>query len=192
MRDQWEDWFQPGETLLWEGSPAPGFRNYLQNVFFTAFGIPFLGAGIVVIGIGLGSLSGLSGTWNLSTVALGVFLIAFGIPFVVVGAGMVFGSWVHDYLRPTRIRYALTNRNGYVASRMWKRSLDVLPIRKDSRIEIEENRDGTITIWFHFEQGLDSDGDRQITRKGFETLTDGHEVYRRIRNLQTGLTVDPA
>lgn len=179
--DRWEDWFQPGETLLWEGAPAPGFRNIPQNLFFTAFGIPFLGAGLFVSGMGLGNLLGFTNDWTPWHLAIGVFLTAFGLPFITVGAGMVFGPWVHDYLRPKRIRYALTDRNGYVASRMWKRTMDVLPVRKSTRIETEEHRDGTMTVWFHFDQTLDGDDDRRTEKKGFESLSDGHEVYRLLR-----------
>lgn len=179
MSERWEDWFQPGETLIWEGRPAPGFRNILQSLFLTAFGTPFLGAGLVTSGMGLGYLFGLVEAWH---VGLGIILTAFGIPFIAVGAGMVFGPWLHEYLRPTRVRYALTDRNGYVASRMWKRTMDVLPIRKSTRIETEEHRDGTMSVWFHFEHRLDSNGDRQTDRKGFECLRDGHEVYRLLRS----------
>lgn len=181
MSDRWEDWFQPGETLLWEGAPAPGFRNVLQGLFFTAFGLPFLGAGLFVSGMGLGYLLGFAPDWNAWHLAIGVFLTAFGIPFIAVGAGMVFGPWLYEYLRPQRIRYALTDRNGYVASRMWKRTMDVLPLRRVARIETEEHRDGSLSIWFHFEHSRDSDGDMQTTKKGFECLADGHAVLRLLR-----------
>ena len=187
MHDRWQDWFQPGETLLWEGGPARGFRHIPRNIFFSAFGIPFLGAGLFTSGMGVGYLLGLGSVWNAG---LGVILGAFGIPFIAVGAGMVFGPWLDEYLKPDRVRYALTDKNGYIASRLWKRNMEVLPIRKETQIEMEEHRDGTLTVWFHFEHTRDSDGDKQTTKKGFEALADGHDVYRRIRNLQAGLTVD--
>lgn len=191
MSDRWEDWFQPGETLLWEGAPSPGIRNLMQNVFFTVFGLPFLAAGLFVSGLGLGYFFGFAPNWNAWHLAIGAFLALFGLPFIGAGAGMALGPWVHDYLRPRRIRYALSDRCGYVASRMWKRSMDVLPIRA-TRIETEEHRDGTLSVWFHFEQHRDSDGDTQTAKKGFEALADGHDVYRMIRNLQDGLATDPA
>lgn len=184
MSDRWEDYFEPGETLLWQGAPAPGFRNLLQNIFFTAFGIPFLGAGLFVSGMGLGYLFGFAEGWTPWHLALGVIMAAFGMPFIAVGIGLVFGPWLHEYLRPMRIRYALTDRNGYIASRMWKRTMDVLPIRPDGRIETEQHSDGTMSIWFHMETFKDSDGDTQTTKKGFEALSDGQEVFQTIRKLQ--------
>lgn len=185
--DRWEDWFQPGETLLWEGAPVPGVRNFFQNAFFTVFGIPFLGAGIFVSGLGLGYFFGFVPDWNIWHIAIGIFLTAFGVPFIGAGGAMVFGPWVHDFLRPRRIRYALTDRNGYVASRLWKRTMEVLPLRADTRLETEEHRDGTMTIWFFFESSLDSDGDRQTTKKGFEALRDGHEVFTMLRGLLSAM-----
>ena len=186
MADRWEDWFEPGETLLWEGAPAPGFRKIPQGIFFTAFGIPFLGGGLFVSGLGLGYLFGFAGDWSPWHAGLGIVLGAFGVPFMAVGAGMVFGPWVHDYLKPRRVRYALSDRNAYIASRMWKRSMDVLPIQSDMRIETEEHRDGTMSVWFRVDAYKDSDGDVHATRKGFEALTDGHAVYRTLRRLQAG------
>lgn len=183
MADRWEDWFEPGETLIWEGSPAPGFRHVLRNLFFTAFGIPFFGAGLFVSGMGLGYLLGFAEDWNVWHVALGIVLAAFGVPFIAVGAGMVFGPWLDEYLKPSRVRYALTDRNGYVASRLWKRGLEVLPLRAGTRVEYEEHTDGTGSVYFYFEDYRDSDGDRRSEKKGFEKLAEGHEVYQRIRGL---------
>lgn len=191
MSELWQDWFQPGEELLWEGAPAPGIRNPIGNAFITVFGIPFLGAGVFVSGLGLGYLFGFAPGWNPWHLAIGVFLTAFGIPFIAAGAGMVFGPWLTEYLRPRRIRYAITQRNAYVASRMWGRKMEVLPIRPGVHIETEEHRDGTMSLWFHFDKYTDSDGDKQISKKGFEALRDGREVYRQIRNLQSHSTLEP-
>lgn len=190
MAERWEDWFVPGETLLWEGAPAPGIRKPFLNIFFGIFGLPFLGAGLFVSGLGLGYLLGFMENWSPWHLALGVFLAAFGVPFIIAGGGMVFGTWTHDYLRPRRVRYALSNKNGYVASRFWDRKMEVFPIDESARIETQSHSDGTTSIWFHFQHRRDSDGDDHIDKKGFEALADGEEVYRMIRNLKAGLPVD--
>ena len=184
MTDRWENWFQPGEELIWQGAPSPGYRNILASLFLSVFGIPFLGAGLFASGMGLGYLFGFATDWERWHIALGFVVTAFGIPFIAVGAGLVFGPWVYQYLRPTRIRYALSEENGYIANRMWKRNMVVLPIRPDARIETEEHRDGSMDIWFHFENYRDSEGDKRTEKKGFESLADGHEVYRLIREIQ--------
>ena len=187
MRDRWEDWFQPGEVLIWEGAPQPMVRSLFQGLFFTAFGLPFLGAGLFVSGMGLGYLFGFADDWSLWHIALGIFLTAFGVPFIAVGAGMVFGPWVYAYLSPRRFRYALSNRNGYIASRLWTRKMEVLPIRADTRIETETHKNGCMSIWFYAEHYKDSDGDDASKRKGFVALEDGMDVYRLIRAQQDRL-----
>lgn len=189
MFERWEDWFQPGETLLWEGRPASGLRHIPRNIFFTAFGIPFLGAGLFCSGLGLGYIFNFATVWNLP---LGIVLFAFGLPFIAVGCAMVFGGWVEEYLKPRRVRYALTDRNAYIASRMWKRNMEVLALRPGTDIEVEEHRDGTVSLFFHFDSYKDSDGDRRTDKKGFEALADGRAVYAllrdRLSNLESEVT----
>lgn len=180
MADRWEDWFQPGETLLWEGAPAPGFRQIPRNILLGLFGLPFLGAGLFTCYFGLSQMIG----GGIGGFVAGIFITAFGAIFVVVGGAMVFGTWLEEILAPRRTRYALTNRNGYIATRTFKRAMQVLPIRPDARVETQENMDGTMTVYFHFETTRDSDGDQIVDKKGFEGLADGYEVYRLIRDIQ--------
>ncbi len=188
MAERWEDWFQPGEKLLWQGAPAPGQWNILRNLFLTAFGIPFLSAGLFVSSMGLGYFFSPDRSIEF---LLGVVLFAFGIPFIAVGGGMVFGTWISDWMTPTHTRYALTTRAGYIAKRLWKRNLEVLPIQQDMLIEFEEGRRGTGSVYFHFETDIDSDGDKSSTRKGFEGINDAQAVYRLLRELKSGNVPDP-
>jgi hypothetical protein len=181
MRNRWEDWFQPGEMLLWEGAPSPGFRQIPRNILLGLFGLPFLGAGLFTCYFGLTQI--FSG--NLGGLVAGIFVGAFGSIFVLVGGAMVFGTWLEEILAPRHIRYALMNRNGYIASRTFGRKMEVLPIHSDTRVETQENSDGTLSVYFHFETARDSDGDQRTDKKGFERLANGHDVYRVIRDLQS-------
>lgn len=178
--ERWEDWFDAGETLLWQGAPKPGIVHWLRNIGITAFGIPFLCAGLFCAAAGLRFLVKLT----LGDLAFGVFLTAFSVPFVVVGGVMVFGPWVADVLVPQRTRYALTNKAGYEATRYWGRKMDVFPIKPETRIELIQHRYGASSVHFHFEEKLDSDGDQSVTKKGFADIADGEKVYRLVRNAQ--------
>jgi len=184
--ERWEDWFDDGEKLLWQGAPKLGVIHWGRNILFTAFGIPFLGAGLVCAAMGLGYLAKLT----LGDVALGVFLAAFSVPFVAVGGAMVFGTWVSDYIVPRRTRYALTNKAGYVATSYWGRKMDVFPIRAGTRVELEQQRNGAASVHFHFETTRDSDGDLSTEKKGFSDIEDGQTVYRLIRDAQAALEAD--
>lgn len=188
MKDAWKDWFQKDEFLVWEGAPALGQWHWVRNSLLSAFGFPFLSAGLFVSGMGLGQIFAFGGLWDIG---LGLFLTAFGVPFMAVGAGLVFGTWLHDYLTPRRTRYALSNRAGYVATRFWHRNMDVIPLTPDTHVEMSETRKGVATIHFSFHPYTDSDGDQQIRKKGFEGIADGRIVYGLIRALKAGEEVTP-
>ena len=47
----WQDYFQPGEQLLWDGAPKPGIHGKPRIIFLTIFGLPFLVIGIVFFAI---------------------------------------------------------------------------------------------------------------------------------------------
>jgi hypothetical protein len=176
--NRWEDWFSSGEKLLWQGAPRIGVVHWGRNIFFTAFGIPFLGFGLLAVGMGLRHLAALT----VGDFFFGVFITAFSVPFTAVGGAMVFGCWIADYIQPRRTRYALTNKAGYIATNYWGRKMDVFPLRVGSNVELEEHRNGTSSVHFHFERKRDSDGDLQTEKKGFTDIEDGQTVYRLIRD----------
>jgi len=188
MKDTWEDWFQKDERLLWQGAPAPGQWNWVRNILFMVLGLPFLGAGLFTAGMGMGHIFSLQSIWEFG---LGLFLAAFSVPFILVGIAMVFGTWIQDILKPSRTRYALTNRAGYIATQFWKRNMDIIPIQPDTEVEVQEGRKETMTIFFGFDHYTDSDGDRQTRKKGFEDIMNGRAVYRLIRAIKAGEEVSP-
>lgn len=179
MAERWDDWFDEGETLLWQGQPE-NVRHWV-SLLISLMGGPFLLAGLFIAANGLRMLgaAGAPGEYGF-----GIFLTLFSLPFISVGFVMVFGVWVLDFLAPKRTRYALTNKAGYVATSFWNRKMDVFPIMPDIRVELIEHRRGTSTIYFHFEEKLDSDGDQLTSKKGFTDIADGKEVYRIVRDLQ--------
>lgn len=180
--ERWEDWFDDSEKLLWQGVPASGVVHWIRNIFMSAFGIPFLIAGLTSAGLGVRYISDLS----VGNILFGIFLAAFSVPFIGIGGGMFFGPWVADYVVPKRTKYALTTKAGYVATQYWGRNMDVFPVRPEIRIELAQHRNGLSTVHFHFEEKLNSDGDQTMTKKGFTDIADGEAVYRLIRDVQSG------
>ena len=188
MSEAWEDWFEKDERLLWQGAPAPGQWHWIRNITLTVAGAPFAIAGFYVSGMGLGQVLTMTGIGSL---LIALFLTAFGVPFIAVGLLLVFGTWLHDYLTPTHTRYALTERAGYIATRFWKRNMDMIPISGDTEIEFREGSKGTSSVYFAFDSFPDSDGDVQNTKRGFEGIRDGHKVYKLIRAIKAGEEVEP-
>lgn len=177
MADRWEDWFEPGETLLWEGAPMGRLRPTPGTIAAAVFGLPFLLAGL---GVSVGGLFyGLGGDLGWGT-AGGLFVFLFGLPFIGVGAGLVFFPAYAQARAHRNVRYALSDRRAYIATQWWDRKIEVLTVAPDAPVTVEAGR----SVYFHTVIGTDSDGDRSLERKGFENITDAMDVYRLIRDRQ--------
>ena len=182
MEDRWEDYFGPGERLIWKGAPQRRWGRFSPVAIGLAiFGLPFLMAGLAVSGGALLYLLGLDIGW--AGAAGGLFMFFFGLPFIGVGGGLVFGPLYAMSQAHRKVRYALTNRRAYIATHWWKRKMEVLVIESDAPLTIDDGR----TVYFHTRIGTDSDGDRSTEQKGFENIADAHAVYRLIRDIQTDM-----
>lgn len=178
MADRWEDYFDPGETLLWQGQPQPRRRPGIGMILLALFGAPFLIAGIFVL---ISAIAGIAGVNNgVGNVFMGLFMVLFSMPFIGAGAAMMFGPWYMQAHAHQRVRYALSDRRAYIATRWWSRKLEVLPIVPEATITLE----GGDSVFFRTEVGRDSDGDKTTERKGFEHIADAETVYRLIRDVQ--------
>lgn len=178
-RDRWEDYFEPGEVLLWQGAPVPGPQSYLGPAALSLFGLPFLIVGVGSFGTGLGHLFGMN---SASDFGLGLFVLAFSLPFLAMGTALTAGTWLYAMHAHKHIRYALTNKRAYVAKSLFRYSLDTYTIGADDVISLEL---GTrCSVRFKTVHGTDSEGEKTTDRIGFESIADGHAVYALIRQIQ--------
>ncbi len=180
--DRWENWFQPGEKLRWEGAPVKGRVRWLQNLGFSAFGAFFFAGGCLPLATAFGYIEAEDGPVGLG---LAVLLFFFAIPFLAVGGGFFLSGWVSDYLKPRRTRYALSDRAGYIATNYWYRKMEVIPFTSGVRIELQETGRDIGTVYFDFKHHTDSDGDKKITKRGFEDIHDVKKVYHLLRKLKS-------
>lgn len=166
--DRWDDYFEPGEVLLWQGAPEPGPQSYIGPYLISIFGIPFLLAGLATARTGLGYVFGMN---SLGDLGIGLFLSAFSVPFICAGAAMTVGIWLHAFNGHKFVRYALTNKRACVARSFYKHALETYAIGPDDAVTLEQGRFDTVR--FKTIHGRDSDG---------------HEVYALIRQIQRDLT----
>ncbi|MBN8633126.1 MAG: hypothetical protein J0L76_20010 [Rhodobacterales bacterium] len=171
---------RPGETILWEGAPAPGFHQRGKRLFLMVFGLPFLLIGVAVFFLGLQRLTQAAST---SDAGLAVFFAAFGLPFLGLGGFLVFGPFVEARTAHRYIRYALSTRAAYVLRSGPFPSLKVYPILPATALELEPGRLAG-TVWLHARMERDSDGDLGTTKAGFENIVEAEKVFLMIRNLQ--------
>lgn len=184
MADRWEDYFDPGETLLWEGQPMPVTGWSWSALALAAFGMPFLLAGLGVSGAAVLSVFDIE--VGMFEAAGSIFLFFFGLPFLAAGVGMVFGPWYVARNAHRTTRYALSDRRAYIASRLWTKSLEAVPILTDGTVTLENE----CNVYFRTEIGRDNDGDRVTERKGFLNIADAAKVYRLIRDIQNKADAD--
>lgn len=181
MADSWQSYFQPGETLLWEGAPKPGVHGWPKIVGLAVFGLPFLLFGLGAFATGIRQAF-LSDGW--SDFGLAFFLVSFSLIFVGVGALMVFGQWWAAAEAHRKIRYAVSTRCAYIAKDYLTRSIESYPILKGSALGLEKGRSAD-TVWFHVRTEKDSDGDRTTSRISFDNIAEGEKVYALLRSIQT-------
>jgi hypothetical protein len=180
MEESWKTYFRPGETLLWEGAPVPGWHQRGKSLFLMAFGAPFLVMGVALM---IHAFAQLPKATTLSDAGLALFLLAFSVPFGGIGAFLVFGPFIDARSSARDVRYTLTNRAAYIARSGIITSLKVYPILPSTALELERGKRAD-TIWLHARLERDSDGDLGTTKAGFENIAEGEKVYQLIRDVQ--------
>ncbi len=181
--DRWDDYFEPGETLLWQGAPEPGIKSFWATLFLSIFGIPFFGGGLMTAGTGFASFFGDSNGFGIG---MGIFLLAFSVPFLCVGAGLTIGSWLAAMYSHRFTRYALTNKRAYIANSFYRHSIKSFRIRSDDVVTLTQGRFDDVK--FKTVHDRDSDGDKTTHQIGFDGIANGREVYQMIRKIQSEQT----
>ncbi|MBE0595919.1 MAG: PH domain-containing protein [Desulfuromonadales bacterium] len=115
----WTPVLQPGESLRWEGRPAPTcfcFRNWRHSFYgslLLVFSVYWL-----VIGV---PLRAVFGHWLLGWAPA---------PFVLVGLYLSIGHLVHARLEWEKVFYAVTDRRILVRRGFFRPRLQSLPLRE--------------------------------------------------------------
>ena len=182
MVEAWQHYFQPGETLLWQGTPKRGVHGWPKIIGLALFGLPFLIVGVGVFVAGVRQMLMANG-W--ADIGLGFFFTAFGVPFAGFGAVMVVGQWWAAAEAHRRIRYAVSTRCAFIAKSHRTHSLESYPILRGTALGLEKGPKAD-TVWFHVQCERDSDGGRTTTRMSFDNIAGGDEVYRLLRSIQIG------
>jgi hypothetical protein len=164
---------RPGERILWQGQPEPGFHQPGQRVMQMIFGAVFLFGG--------GALA--SSPWTLSApLSMGAWGGALaGACFALLGAYLFFNPIFGCF--HVRTRYALTDRSAYILGGWPMRRVRVFPIRPWSPVRIEQGN-VTATVWFHDIEDVDEHGQSYIISTGFENIADAPQVHLLLLNVK--------
>lgn len=171
---------RPGETLLWEGAPVPGFHKRRFTFLMMLFGLPFLIVGVAIFGY---SLLLYPQADSLRDGGNALVTTAFSLPFAAFGGFLTLGPILEARATARDIRYVLTTRAAYVIRQGRFPVVRVYPILPSTALELEHgSRAGT--VWLHSRRERDSDGDLGTTKAGFENIAEAEKVFLMIRDLQ--------
>ncbi len=190
----WGHWLDPGETLIWTGRPAPGWRYTRQDFAISLFGVILL---CVVLLLMITIVrTALNSTDPPALPVRGILLTL----FITVSGVMLFGTWWmiagHRRNRERTLEatwYALTKGEAGAISAgralirvtgAWPK-LSSWPIT--ARLILDMQTDATtgtsaIDLGDFIDSG--SEGERFLTRTGFARLSEGTMVCNLIRQLQ--------
>jgi hypothetical protein len=178
----WEECFEPGERLLWEGAPAPGINAHPLAIFGTAFGVPFAYGGVTMLDIARIEMFGPDGS-----LLFGLFVLPVGLAMTVVGLGIMAAPWVAGPLYHRRVRYALSDRRAYIARDFWLyRDLKSYPITPETELIVHEGK--VQTILFAKQVSRAREGGTRTIHIGFRNLADGEQVHSLMQGIRQAAT----
>ncbi len=179
--ESWSHYFDPDETLLWEGRPIAGIGdwriyNWSERILSAALG---------ALGLVIGKEAILDATKWLSkgNVGLGLLILGVALPFILAGTYVVFLQWPAMVLAYKHKRYALTNRAAYIMYQWPRVKVKVLPVGPETIIELVKGR-RSFSVWASIVKTSDGDGGSKVEKDGFENISEGQKVYNLIRELQ--------
>lgn len=170
--NQWEDYLEADEKLLWQGAPATGLRFSSKGLFTSIFGLFFFGFSVfwVTMAASFGGNTPLDYLFPL-----------FGLPFVLVGFWMVVGHWFYDAFKRKRSRYALTNRRAIIARNLIRRKMESYEITPQSPISLVEGALDTVNF---AQRTYRTKNGTNTVNIGFRYIEDGLKVFNVLKAMR--------
>lgn len=170
ITDGWQGLLDPGERILWQGRPDPGFALSPGAVFIIPFALVFTGFSVF---------------WMGMAAQAGGYFWTFGLIFFGVGIGMLVNAVVGPTFTRRRTWYSLSDRRAFVATDLpiVGRRMKSYPIKAESKLEF---RDGALSSLYFAEETRRGNRRSYTVPIGFERIPDGRAVYRLYRDIQQG------
>ena len=180
-RDPWDGILDDGESILWQGRPTPGWTPTIPRLVKIPFGLFFSGFAVfwmLKTFETTGSVTEDSPAWILN------FFWLTGLPFFFAGLGIIAWATVWPPYLHKHTWYTLTNQRAIIATHVpfTNRRLKSYPITIDSPLELEE---GALQTIIFARETRRANGRNYTVDIGFERITDGRNVYRKMRDIQT-------
>ena len=165
----WEGILDPGEKIVWQGRPDPGFDIPGREIPTALFALFFAGFALF---------------WMTKAAQHGGAFWMFGLVHFSVGLGIFWKSVFGNTMRRRHAWYTLTNRRAFIATDLpFKgRELKSYPITPESPITVKAGR--LATIQFARERRRGSKGRSYTIPIGFERIAEGDKVLAFLRRAQ--------
>ena len=166
----WEEIFEPGEVLLWQGRPDPSFVWQKRHI------LP------VILGLGVACLGVL---WIFFTPLGDGYTVIMGVVLLLLAAFLAIAPPVMAAMVRKASWYSLSNKRAYIAMHRPNlgRKLAAYPIDPDFEIKFDAKTPATITFAIAVRQtGSVSDP----VAISFDLIEDGQKVYDLMCEIQRG------
>lgn len=171
----WDDLLDPGETILWQGRPDPGFALHPIRPVQMGMGVVFMLFSLFWISMAEGITGGMRGAGDAIQ-----WFPKFGWLFFGIGAwnAGLYLIWAHVVRQ--RTVYSLSNRRAFVATDLpvLGRRLQSHPLDDGSPVELDDGVPGS--VWFATHHVRTKNGSTR-QRVGFERIAEARKVYHLIR-----------
>ena len=168
MSNGWDNILDPDEQIIWQGRPDSAFRFTVGSIATAAFGTFFAGFALF---------------WMIMASMGGGYFWMFGLIHFSVGVGIIVGAFVTRPLKNRRTWYSLSNKRAFIATDfpIQGRRLRSFPIGRDTSLTLNEGKFDDM----YFATETYRKNNRTKTRRiGFESIKDGSQVYRMMRDMQ--------
>ncbi|QEE51118.1 PH domain-containing protein [Flavobacterium alkalisoli] len=164
------------EHLLWVGEPKQGVIFRTSDIFVIPFSIFWFGFALF---------------WEFTVIYYGIPVFAiFGLFFVVMGLYFIIGRFIYDAKNRKNTIYGITESRVLIRSGIFKKEVKSLNIKVLPHITFRENKNGSGTVLFGYDDFRSRFGNRTIfnTRNfppSFECIPNVKKVYDILVSIQT-------
>jgi len=168
----------PGERLLWSGSPRHGLVIRGSDAAMIPFSLLW---------------GGFAFFWKPSVLRSNApaFFALWGVPFMIAGLYVIVGRFFVDAAVRARTFYGVTDRRAIIVSGIMSKTTKSLSLRTMAELSVSERAGGTGTVYFGqvppwgaMFSGLRWPGMRYYFPPAFELIQDARMVYNLIRKAQ--------
>ncbi|SMO62462.1 hypothetical protein SAMN06265173_107121 [Thalassovita litoralis] len=166
----WEDILDQDEQILWQGRPDGAVVISPLSLLPALFGLFFAGFALF---------------WMIMASKAGGIFWMFGLIHFSVGLGLAFGAVFGKPYKYRHTWYTLTNKRAFIATDLPFRGKRLKSYAIDSTSPLSMEDEGRFAAVQFATETYRTKNRTRTRRVGFDRITDGHHVYRLMRDIRS-------